>query len=118
MNLSYFSSTPGIGGQLKTTSEDFAVEEITKNGTIFEIDKDVKTDNKESESKGEFLHFVLQKDNWATADAIKEIAKALHTTPKDLILQELKTKKALTTQLVSCFGLEREKLDNIKIKKT
>ncbi|MEK6982778.1 MAG: tRNA pseudouridine(13) synthase TruD [Candidatus Micrarchaeota archaeon] len=116
MNLSYFSSTPGIGGQLKTTSEDFAVEEITKNGTIFEIDKDVKTDNKESESKGEFLHFVLQKDNWATADAIKEIAKALHTTPKRFNFAGTKDKKALTTQLVSCFGLEREKLDNIKIK--
>lgn len=113
MDLSYFSKTSGIGGKLKATTQDFAVEEITKDGKIFEIDKKVETNENK---KGEFLHFVLQKNDWSTVDAIKEIANALHTTPKRFNFAGTKDKKAVTTQLVSCFGLEKEKLENIKIK--
>jgi len=110
--LVYFSKTPGIGGLLKKQPEDFTVEEILEDGTILELNKKIELEPK----KGKFSRFILQKTNWSTADAIKQIARKLHVGPTRFNFSGTKDKRAVTTQLCSVMGFEPQQLLGIKIK--
>ena len=110
--LSYLSPTSGIVGTIKNSPEDFIVEEIASDGTIFELNKKIEKNTKD----GKFVHFVLQKKDWSTADAIKIIAKNLRISISRLNFAGTKDKIATTTQLVSCFGIDKEKIENLNIK--
>jgi tRNA pseudouridine13 synthase len=110
--LSYLSKTSGIGGTIKSKAEDFIVEEITKDGTVLEINKEFSKKDQE----GRFTHFVLQKKDWSTSSAILEIAKKLNIGQKRFSFAGTKDKTAVTTQLVSAFDIPKEKLLNLKIK--
>ncbi|MEM3556156.1 MAG: tRNA pseudouridine(13) synthase TruD [Candidatus Micrarchaeia archaeon] len=111
MKLAYLSKLEGIGGVIKSSPEDFVVEEIMQDGTILELNK---TFNKQGE--GEFVHFILQKRNWNTLQALKEIGKKLHCGIKRFSYAGMKDRNALTTQLASAFGIDRNALLNLKIK--
>lgn len=112
MQLSYLSKIGGIGGSLKELPEDFIVEEIMKDGRILEIDQKVEGVDKE----GRFVHFVLQKRDWSTADAIKTIAKKIGISFRRFNTAGTKDKRSISTQLVSVFGIEKEKLMKIRIR--
>lgn len=119
MQLSYLSKSPGIGGTIKNSAEDFLVEEITKDGTVLELNKEIsKTEIPESEADEnlKFLHFVLQKRDWATSQAIKTIATRLRISFRRFNFAGTKDKISTSTQLVSCFALRKEKLQQLRLK--
>jgi tRNA pseudouridine13 synthase len=104
--------------EIKKEPSDFIVEEIMPNGIVLEIDKPL-TFSEESFSEDKpnnFLHFVMQKRDWNTASAIRRIARALHTTHKRFDCAGTKDKFALTTQRVSMFKGDKEKLLGLKLK--
>ncbi len=112
MNYSYLSKTSGIGGTFKERAEDFIVEEIQADGTILEINKKISLDT----SSAEFVHFILQKKNWTTADALNAIADNLHINFRRFNYAGTKDKIALSTQLVSCFNGSIEKIQQLHIR--
>lgn len=114
MQLSYLSKTPGIGGSIKNSPEDFVVEEIGFDGTTFEIGKKIL--NRENANNGRFAHFVLQKRNWSTTNAIKEISRRLRISHVRFNTAGMKDKNAVTTQLVSVLGISPEQILRINVK--
>ncbi len=104
--LSFFSKSKGIAGTIKNSPEDFIVEEILEDGTILETDKKIE----KTGEPGEFSHFILQKKNWATSNAIKRIAKELRISQRSFSYAGTKDKVALTTQLCSVYGIEPARL--------
>jgi tRNA pseudouridine13 synthase len=109
---SYLSKRPGIGGSIKDEPEDFVVEEISSDGKVFEIDKKVEFPG----TGGRFTNFVLQKRNWSTAKALREIAKRIGISQKRFSQAGTKDRRAVTTQLCSAFNIQKEKLLGIRIK--
>jgi tRNA pseudouridine13 synthase len=99
---------------MKNSPEDFLVEEITPDGRVIELDKLFSPQT--SLAKGEYAHFVLQKKNWTTEAAIKNIAKSLHTTFRRFNFAGSKDKNAITTQLVSFFGGDLDRINKLTVK--
>jgi len=112
----YKSQTPGIGGALKRLPEDFIVEEITPEGAVLEIDKDVICSDLGWSEDWKSLHFTLQKYNWDTMRAVKEIAKELHISYKRVGFAGTKDKRALSTQRLSVWDKKKEDLEKVGIK--
>jgi tRNA pseudouridine13 synthase len=109
--MNFLSKSPGIGGKLKTKPDDFIVEEISSDGTIFQLDQGLPR-----EGQGKFSHFILQKTDWSTSSAILEIAKRLRVGHKRFSYAGTKDKVAITTQLASAFDIPKEKLLDLRIK--
>ncbi len=86
---------------IKEKPEDFVVEEIPK----IELEK-----------KGNYLYFILEKKNWNTNEAIKAMASRLRVKEKYFNIAGIKDKKAVTRQVVSVYGVNRNRLENLKIK--
>lgn len=103
---------PRAKGSIKQEIEDFIVEEVMPDGTILETDKKIEREDKE----GKFLHFVLQKKEWSTEGAISRIARAMHAKIKRFNYAGTKDKRAITTQLVSGFAIDKKALANLKLK--
>jgi tRNA pseudouridine13 synthase len=112
----YKSQTPGIGGTLKQAPEDFIVEEITPEGIVLELDKDAVSGDKTWDVNRRSLHATLQKYNWDTMRALKEISRELHVSNKRIGFAGTKDKRALTTQRISIWDKKIEDLDGLRIK--
>ena len=110
--LSYLSKSAGIGGAIKAAPQDFLVEEIAPDGTIYELGRPFSRQDEE----GGYVHFILQKRNWSTSSAIMEIGNNLRAGPKDFNFAGSKDKAAITTQAVSVRGLRKDALLNLRIK--
>ncbi|MEE8402364.1 MAG: tRNA pseudouridine(13) synthase TruD, partial [Candidatus Hydrothermarchaeaceae archaeon] len=65
---SFITDTEGTGGKLRTRLEDFFVEEL-------------QNETRENPD-GEYTHFTLEKTNWETLRAIKELARSLRVSRK------------------------------------
>ncbi len=109
--MNFRSTSPGIGGTLKAKPEDFIVEEISTDGTVFQINQEIQ-----NEGEGRFTHFILQKTDWSTSSAVLEIAKRLRAGHKRFSYAGTKDKVALTTQLASAYDIPKEKLLDLRIK--
>lgn len=108
----YKSKGEGIGGVLKQVAEDFVVEEVTAEGKVLELDADSSVEG----LRGEFTHFTLQKKNWETMRAVKEVASRLRVSQRRLSFAGTKDKRAVTTQRVSSYNVSVEELGNVHIK--
>ncbi len=108
----------GTGGEIKVDAESFVVEEITKNGTILEVGKRYGSDDlgEESGDDGKFARLILEKCNWNTIQALREIAKRFHRGTKSVGYCGMKDRLGRTVQLASIFGVKAEALGNVKIK--
>ncbi len=112
MKLSYLSSeSKSVSGTIKQEPSDFAVEEIMPDGTVLSLDTHISR----PDSGSSFVHFVVQKENWSTTDAVREIASRLRMSPKRINYSGTKDKRALTTQLMSAFGAKKEDVLGLKI---
>jgi tRNA pseudouridine13 synthase len=109
----YLSKTAGIGGMIKKLPQDFIVEEILSDMTILEAEKDLGLVLGE---KKEYLHFTLDKYNWDTMRALKVLSNKLHVGKKRFGFAGTKDKRALTTQRVSVWNTDAEKLKNVYVK--
>lgn len=86
---------------IKEKPEDFRVEEIPK----IELEK-----------KGDYRYFILEKKNWNTNEAIKAIASRLKTKEKYFNVAGIKDKKAITRQVVSAYKVNKNKIEDLRIK--
>jgi tRNA pseudouridine13 synthase len=112
MELAYLSKLSGIGGVMKSCPEDFLVEEIAGAGEILELDKTFER----AGEKGDFTYFVLQKRNWNTLQALKEIGRKFRCGLKRFGYAGVKDRNAVTTQLASAFKIDPAALLGIHIK--
>jgi len=110
--LAYLSKASGISGTLKADAPDFLVEEIGLDGKAFGIGEKIEG----TEEDGDFTHFVLEKKNWNTSQALKKIAEAAHTGHKRFSCAGTKDRLAISTQLCSAFKIAPEKLLALSIK--
>ena len=96
----YASDTPGIGGRLRASAEDFVVEEIpTRVGT-----------------EGPYLICRLTKKDWDQQRAIREIAKRLGISHRRIGFSGTKDKHAVTSQLISVAGISPEQVERVQLR--
>jgi len=96
----YASDTPGIGGRLRASAEDFLVEEVSpRPGT-----------------EGPYLICRLTKREWELQRAVREIAKALSISHRRIGWTGTKDKHAVTTQLISLYGVSEDDISRIRLK--
>jgi tRNA pseudouridine13 synthase len=98
----YASDTPGIAGRLRTTPEDFLVEEIPPEG--------------KGTSAGPYLICRLTKNNWELQHAVKEIARRLSISHRRIGWAGTKDKNAVTTQLISLYKVTPEEIAAFSLK--
>lgn len=117
LDVKRLSTEERINGIMKETPRDFIVEEITENGNLLEIDKQYKPEEIGfEESEGKFSILVMQKENWDTSQAMKEIAKKSGRGIKSVGFAGTKDRISVSTQLCSIFGADPERLLSIHIK--
>ena len=97
----YASVTPGIGGRLRSSPEDFVVEELPL--PIRDPD-------------GPYLICRLTKTNWELQRAVKEIAKQLGISHRRIAWAGTKDKNAVTTQLISIYDISPEEAERVHLK--
>jgi tRNA pseudouridine13 synthase len=110
--LSYLSESPGIGGLIKASPQDFLVEEIAPDGAIYELGRPFSR----PDEPGPYVHFILQKRNWTTASAISELSKAIGVSQRRFNSAGMKDKMSISTQLCSVSGTTKERLASASIK--
>lgn len=112
------SKSNGTGGTIKSSPDMFIVEEISKNGTILKVEKEYCGANlgeKESE-EGKFARFVLEKRNWNTVEALREIARKFGRGTKSVGYAGMKDRTGRTVQLASIFGIDSHRLQSVHLK--
>lgn len=109
----YISKGEGIGGRIKEKPEDFIVEEIMPDGRVLKEGKELGYSDV---GEGEYVHFTLQKKNWSTLRAIREISKRLRVSGKRLGFAGTKDKRAVSTQRVSLWNKKIDDVEGINIR--
>jgi tRNA pseudouridine13 synthase len=97
----YASDAEGIGGRLRSTAEDFLVEEIP-------LEK--------KQTSGPFLICRLTKKNWELQHAVKEIAKRLGISHRRIGWAGTKDRNAITTQWISLYNVTPEQAAVVYLK--
>jgi tRNA pseudouridine13 synthase len=97
----YASDAGGIGGKLRSTAEDFLVEEIPL---------------PPSNTSGPYLVCRLTKKNWEHQHAIKEIAKRLGISHRRIGWAGTKDRRAITTQLITIYKVAPEAVENVRLR--
>lgn len=105
-------------GTIKSSAEDFRVEEIIQSGFPLEIGKTYSPEmlGLTNDPEGKFAIFVMQKTNWNTQQALKAIARKFRRGVKSTSFAGTKDRTSVSTQLCGIFGLKAEQLANIHIK--
>ena len=86
---------------LKQTPEDFIVEEI-----IDETKLNEKSENKD------YYYFKLKKRDYAQLKALEEVANSFNVSRKNVHFAGTKDKNAITTQIISIYGVKEFNLQN------
>ncbi len=113
----YFTSTTPLGGKIKHRYSDFVVQEICQNKEVCKIQLEGTTEeivipeNKESK---QFLHCTLQKTNNDVQSAIKSLALKMQCGKSRIGFAGLKDKRGVTSQRISFFEPDIEKLKTYK----
>ncbi|HEY6148745.1 MAG TPA: tRNA pseudouridine(13) synthase TruD, partial [Thermoanaerobaculia bacterium] len=100
--VGYLTSTPGLGGRVKSAPEDFVVEEISAPPPRL-VD-------------GRHTIATVRVRNWETNRLVREFARALHISRRRIGFGGTKDKRAVTTQLFSFEGVLPETVAGLHIK--
>ena len=107
-----------IKGTIKSSPEDFLVEEIGLDGTVFELGNAYSfgsnLGNEGDERK--FSNFIMQKRDWNTVQALRSIAKSFRRGMKSVGFAGTKDRQSTSTQLCSIFGVEPERILSMHMK--
>jgi len=98
----FFTSTLGIGGKIRTVPEDFIVNEISKYPS--------KNEN------GRFIIAEVEASNWETNGLVRELSNRLHISRKRVGFAGTKDKRAKATRLMSFHNISKDDLAKVKIK--
>ncbi len=101
----YRSSTPGIGGQLRHTPEDFRVEE-RPTLSLEPVEADT----------GDYPYLIIEAvlTDWDTHRFVDELANRLYIHPQRIGWAGTKDARAVTTQYLSIRGVEADRLPQIE----
>ncbi|MBI3355823.1 MAG: tRNA pseudouridine(13) synthase TruD [Nitrospirae bacterium] len=94
------STVPGIGGRIRTTPEDFQVEERPLYLPCGE---------------GEHLYVKITKRGLSTPDLVRRLSSTLGAKAQAIGVAGLKDARAVTTQMVSLLGVNPEQVSRLKI---
>ena len=101
LGMRYYSSdTTGIGGKLRSTAEDFLVEEIP-----------VAVGD-----SGPYLICKLTKKDWELQHAVKELAKRLGISHRRIGWGGTKDRHAVTSQLISLYEITPAQMADVRLK--
>ncbi len=98
----YLTTTPGVGGTLKVTAEDFVVEEVS-------APPPVVIDGKHTIAR-------LRVREWETNRLVRQLARTLHISRRRIGYAGTKDKRAVTSQLFSFEGLDPDAVTALRIK--
>ena len=113
----YATETPGIGGVIRQSVDDFAVEEVLVDGSRARIEKAGESQVLgASPSRRRYLLCVLVKRNWDTFIVIKNIAKQLGISQNQISIAGIKDAKAVTAQHVTIEHGSMEDVSRINVK--
>lgn len=98
----YLTTTPGVGGALKTTAEDFVVEEVSS--------------PPDPDPQGRYTTATLRVREWETNRLVRQLAKSLHISRRRIGFAGTKDKRAVTTQLFTFEGVPPETVRALRIK--
>ena len=107
-------STYNLKGNLFEREEDFMVQEIEEDDTILSLEREAVS--KIPNEKKDYLSFTLVKRGISTPEAIKILSKKLNISFKRIAYNGNKDKRALTSQRITIFKLDAERL-NINLEK-
>ncbi|WP_424359868.1 tRNA pseudouridine(13) synthase TruD [Methanocella sp. MCL-LM] len=96
----YLTDDEGIGGKLRASPSDFVVEEVP----------DFKTAD-----SGGYLVARLTKENWETHHLIRDLSRQLGISDDRIGVAGTKDKRAITTQLISIYGVTEEDLRKVTL---
>jgi tRNA pseudouridine13 synthase len=100
--VGYLTSTPGVGGTIKSSPEDFIVEEIS--------------DPPPPSADGRYTIATIRVRNWETNRLVRELARVLHISRRRIGFAGTKDKHAVTTRLFSFENMPPETLRGIRMK--
>ena len=101
MTMPFLTATvPGIGGQMRAIPEDFQVEERPLYLPCGE---------------GEHLYIKIRKRLLSTPDLVLRLSSILGVKAQAIGVAGLKDARAVTTQMVSLFGVTTDRLDRLKV---
>lgn len=108
----FTTRSPGIGGRLRQTPEDFIVQEIGLDGSIAPLEP---TQQEYVDQPGKFLAFFLVKRNLDTIQAIRLVSKSIGVSYKRFSYAGMKDRRAVTSQRVSLYKGTRQDLMGRKV---
>ncbi len=113
----YFTQTPGIGGAIRSSVEDFVVEEVLIDGSKATIEKiETKPALGAKLTKQRFLLCILIKRNWDTFIALKNLAQQLDIAQPRIQIAGIKDAKAVTGQHVTIEGISLEEAAKVNLR--
>jgi len=104
----YASSTPGIGGKIRSKHEDFIVEEVLLDGSKASIH--LREGACQISGRGRYLICILIKRGWDTLAVIERIARQIGISPEMISIAGIKDAQALTAQHISIGAVSPEKI--------
>jgi tRNA pseudouridine13 synthase len=111
------TGAPGVGGVIRQSVDDFAVEEILVDGSKAKIEKAGESQVLgASLSRQGYLLCVLVKRNWDTFIAIRNIAKQLGISQEHISIAGIKDAKAVTAQHITIEHGSMEDISRINVK--
>ena len=100
--VGYLTSTPGVGGTIKSAPEDFVVEEISSPPAV--------------SPEGRYAIAQVRVRNWETNRLVRAMARALHISRKRIGYAGTKDKHAVTTRLFSYEDVLPEAVRGLRLK--
>ena len=98
----YATATAGVGGVIRDSVDDFVVEEVLVDGSKAEIEKSTERQVLgASPSRQRYLLYVLVKHDWDTFTAIKNVAKQLGISQRQIQIAGIKDAKAVAAQHIT-----------------
>jgi len=98
----YLTTTPGVGGALKASAEDFVVEEASS--------PPPPADN------GRFAIATLRVRDWETNRLVRQLARTLRISRRRIGFAGTKDRRAISTRLVSFEGVPSEQIRALRLK--
>ncbi len=113
----YATRSKGVGGVIRRSCEDFAVEEILVDGSKAEIvPSAARQVLGSSPLRNRYLLCVLVKRNWDTFSAVKAVADQLNMNPSCIHIAGIKDAKAVTAQHVTMENASVEDVKRVEVK--
>jgi tRNA pseudouridine13 synthase len=111
----YATRSPGIGGTIRQSAEDFVVEEVLVDGSKAEANRSEENIGQtvlgSSSVKNRYLLCVLSKRNWDTFMALRNVAQQLGINTTQIQIAGIKDAKAVTAQY---FTIEEVAIDDVQ----